>query len=251
MDLSRNFGKEIATTAGIFEAKGDATIILDADGQHLPAFIGEFIKKWEAGAHVVVGVRNKQKHEGIIKSVGSKVFYRLFNSTSGTELVPRSTDYRLISSEVRHEFKKFTERNRITRGLIDWLGFERDYVYFDSPERIAGEASYKFGQLVALATNSFISLSHKPLFIFGWIGLAIILSSLALGGFIIIEQFILGDPLKISFSGSFMLGVFISFLIGTVLISQAVLAAYISHIHTHSQSRPLYIVDKRDSRNIG
>lgn len=250
VNLSRNFGKEIATTAGIFQSTGEATVILDADGQHPPAKLQEFVDKWKAGAQVVVGVRNKQWHEGFVKSVGSKVFYQLFNSASGAELVPRSTDYRLITSDVREEFKTFTERNRITRGLIDWLGFQRDYVYFDSPERIAGQANYKVSQLVKLAMNSFISLSLKPLFFFGWVGVTITMLSLTLGIFIFIEQIILGDPLGLGFTGSALLGIFMSFLIGLVLTSQAILAAYVSHIHTQTQSRPLFVIDRSGSVNL-
>ncbi len=250
VSLSRNFGKEIATTAGIFTCSGDATIILDADGQHPPELIGEFLSLWEKGSDVVVGVRNKEKHEGLIKHLGSRLFYKLFNSTSDINLVPRSTDYRLISREVREEFLKFTEINRITRGLIDWLGFERSYVYFDSPERIAGTASYRTSQLIRLAVNSFVSLSLKPLFIFGWVGLAITICSFLIGIFIIIEQFLLQDPLSMHFSGPFILGVFTSFLIGIVLVSQAILATYISHIHTQSQNRPLFVIDKKRSMNL-
>ncbi len=250
VNLSRNFGKELATTAGLHHSNGDASIILDADGQHPPELIGEFIRLWKKGSDVVVGIRNKERHESLIKRFGSKVFYKLFNSTSGINLVPRSTDYRLISREVREEFLKFTEINRITRGLIDWLGFERSYVYFDSPERVAGSASYQTSQLIKLAVDSFVSLSLKPLFIFGWVGLIITLCSLITGVFIIIEQFLLNDPLGIHFSGPFILGVFTSFLIGLVLISQAFLATYISHIHTQSQNRPLFVVDKKRSINL-
>ena len=250
INLSRNFGKEIATTAGIFQAIGDATIILDADGQHPPEIFQQFVDKWHSGAQVVVGVRNKEQHEGFIKRTGSKVFYKLFNSTSGAEMVPRSTDFRLIDRDVREEFTKFTERNRITRGLIDWLGFQRDYVYFDSPARIAGQASYKTSQLVKLAVNSFTSLSLKPLFMFGWIGGGIIILSVLFGIFIIVEQFILRDPLALHFSGSVILGTFTSFMVGLVLVSQAILAVYISHIHTQTQNRPLFVVDKKKSKNI-
>ena len=250
VNLSRNFGKEIATTAGIFQASGDVTLILDADGQHPPALIGDFIKKWKKGAQVVIGIRNKEKHEGLIKSVGSKMFYSLFNKASGAHIIPRSTDFRLIDKDVREEFLKFTEKNRITRGLIDWLGFDRDYIYFDSPERIAGTASYKTGQLIKLASNSFVSLSLKPLFLFGRIGIAITLLSLILGLFIIIEQFVFGDPWSLNFTGSAMLGVFISFLVGLVLISQGMIAVYLSHVHNQAQNRPLFVVNKRSSTNL-
>lgn len=250
VNLSRNFGKEIATTAGIFQSQGDATIILDADGQHPPEIFEKMIKEWEKGSKVVVGVRNKESHEGIVKKIGSKIFYKIFNSMSESKMVPRSTDFRLIDKSVKDEFIKFSERDRITRGLIDWIGFKRTYVYFDSPARLAGTANYNVNSLVKLAINSLTSLSLRPLFLFGWIGLAIMSLSLILGLFIIIEQIALGDPLSLNFSGPFMLGVFTSFMIGIILISQAILAIYISHIHTQSQARPLFIIDKNGSKNL-
>lgn len=250
VNLSRNFGKEIAMTAGISVASGDATIILDGDGQHPPELIKGFVKKWEDGAQVVIGVRNSNKNEGVIKKVGSKVFYRLFNSTTGSVIIPRSTDFRLIDKVVRNEFLKFTERNRIARGLIDWLGFKRDYITFDAPERIAGSASYKTSQLVKLAMNSFVSLSLKPLFFFGWVGVFITLLSFLVGIFIIIEQFIFGDPLLIHFSGSAILGVLTAFLVGLVLISQAMIATYLSHVHSQTQNRPLFVIDTTTSVGI-
>lgn len=250
VNLSRNFGKEIAVTAGISVAAGKATIIMDGDGQHPPSLIGEFLDKWQHGAQVVIGVRGSNQKEGLVKRWGSKVFYKLFNSTSGHEIVPRSTDYRLIDKVVREEFLRFTERQRITRGLIDWLGFKRDYITFDAPARIAGQASYKTSQLIRLAINSFISLSLKPLFLFGWIGVTITVLALVLGVFIVIEQFLMGDPLMLQFTGAAMLGIFITFLVGLVLISQGMMAIYLSHVHGQTQERPLFIIDKRHSTNL-
>jgi len=251
VNLSKNFGKEIALTAGIANATGDAIIILDSDGQHPPAIIPQFIKKWQAGAQVVIGVRISNTKEGVIKRWGSKMFYQIFNSTSGAEIVPRSTDFRLIDRVVANEFLRLTERNRISRGLIDWLGFERDYIEFDSPARLAGEASYNIRQLVKLAMNSFTSLSLKPLFFFGWLGLFITIFSLFVGIAIFIEQFLLGDPLALNFTGAALLGIFISFLVGIVLTSQGVIAIYLSHVHGQTQGRPLYIVNPKGSQNLG
>lgn len=247
INLSRNFGKEIATTAGLHHAKGEAAIIMDSDGQHPPKDLVKFIKKWQSGAQVVVGVRNSNQKEGLVKKIGSKVFYQLFNSTSGTALVPRSTDYRLIDRCVLDEFIRFTERQRITRGLIDWLGFKREYVYFNSPARIAGKASYNTGQLIKLAMNSFTSLSLKPLFFFGWVGVVITLSSLLLGLFVLVEQVLLGDPLQLGFTGTALLGILMTFLVGLILISQAVMAVYLSHIHQQAQERPLFVINPKDS----
>lgn len=250
VNLSRNFGKEIATTAGISVAQGEATIIMDGDGQHPPSILPEFIKKWQDGAQVVIGVRTTNEKEGLIKRWGSRTFYKLFNATSGAEIVPHSTDYRLINSNVRAEFLKFSERQRITRGLIDWLGFKREYVSFASPARIAGEASYSTSQLVKLAINSFISLSLKPLFFFGWVGVIITILSLLAGIFIFIEQIVLNDPLALNFTGSALLGIFIAFLVGLVLMSQAMLAIYLSHIHAQTQGRPLFVIDTQYSSNL-
>lgn len=250
INLSRNFGKEIATTAGISMATGNATIIMDGDGQHPPEIIADFIGKWRQGAQVVVGVRSSNQKEGIVKKLGSKAFYRLFNSTTGSEIVPRSTDFRLIDRVVREEFSRFSERHRITRGLIDWLGFERDYVTFDSPARIAGEASYTFKQLATLALNSFTSLSLRPLFFFGWIGVFITSMSFIAGVFVLINELIIGDPLRLGITASGALGIVIAFLIGLVLTSQGIIAIYLSHVHVQTQDRPLFVIDPHKSVNL-
>lgn len=250
VNLARNFGKEIAVTAGISQSTGDAVIIMDADGQHPPAIIDQFIDKWRSGAQVVVGVRNSNTDEGFVKNLGSKLFYRLLNTLSDSHTVPRSTDYRLIDAEVRDEFLRFTERNRITRGLIDWLGYTRDYVHFDSPARLAGEATYTVSKLTKLAINSFTTLSLRPLFIFSYIGLFITVVSLIAGLSILIEQFILGDPLGLNFTGSAMLGILISFLIGIVLMAQGMMSIYMSHIYSQAQNRPLFVIDRAKSINI-
>lgn len=250
VSLSRNFGKEIATSAGIAFAGGEATIIMDSDGQHPPKLIPEFITKWQAGAKVVVGIRKSNQHEGAIKKWGSRLFYRLFNSFNRVQLQPGSTDFCLIDRVVREEFNKLPEHNRITRGLIDWLGFKRDYIYFNAPARLAGTASYSSSKLIGLAMNSFVSLSLAPLFILAWAGAVITLLSFAFGVFMLIEQFILNDPLELNFTGAALLGIFISFLVGLIMTSQGVLAVYLSHIHTHTQGRPLYVVDHTSSTGI-
>lgn len=249
INLSRNFGKEIATTAGICTAQGEATVIMDGDGQHPPEILTDFIKKWKDGTQVVVGVRSSNQQEGIVKKWGSKVFYKLFNAVTESEIVPKSTDYRLIDQAVREEFVRFNERHRITRGLIDWLGFERDYITFHSPARIAGEASYSVKQLVTLALNSFTSLSLRPLFFFGWIGAIITTLSFFIGTFIVVNN-LAGDPLHLGITGSAALGVATSFLVGLVLTSQGIMAIYLSHVHAQTQDRPLYVIDPHKSINL-
>lgn len=250
VNLSRNFGKEIALTAGISQAMGEAVIMIDADGQHPPELIQSFVDLWNNGYQVVIGVRGSNQKEGIIKRYGSKLFYHLFNKTSGITLIPGATDFRLIDREVRDEFVKFTEHNRIARGLIDWMGYTRALVPFDANKRIAGKASYSIIKLSKLALNSFISLSLAPLYAIGIVGVLITFFASALLFFIFVEQHVLGDPLKLRITGTAILCVTILFFVGIIMISQGLIALYLSHIHTQTQNRPLFIIDKKNSCNI-
>lgn len=243
ISLSRNFGKEYALTAGIANATGDAVLTLDADGQHPVDLITEFIKRWQNGADVVVGVRQGAT------SLQSRLFYKLFNRITGERLIPHSTDFRLLDRKVVDAFLKLEEHNRITRGLIDWVGFKRDYITFAGKDREYGSATYSSKQLRRLALDSFVSLSSVPLLVFGYLGVFITIGSGLLGMVVLIEQVITNDPLGWNFTGTAMLGILILFLIGIVLMSQGMIALYISHIHTQTKRRPLYIID--ESRSIG
>lgn len=249
VNLSRNFGKEIATTAGIEAATGQAVVMMDADGQHPPAYLLNFVEHWREGAQVVVGVRSNDAG-GFFKTQGSRYFYRILNSISDSQTVPRSTDFRLLDRGVVDEFLRFGERKRITRGLIDWLGFTRQYIEFEAPDRLAGEATYDMRKLVGLALNSFTTMSIKPLFTFGYLGLFITLLAFIAGASIIVQQFIMGDPLGWNITGSAMVGILVAFLVGVLLIAQGILAVYMSHIYVQAQGRPLYVVDRSSSRNL-
>lgn len=250
VSLSRNFGKEYALTAGISQARGDAIITIDGDGQHPVSLIAEFVKKWQDGAQVVVGVRKKSTHGSSLKTLRSKLFYRLFNGITGEKLLSGSTDFRLIDREVQQAFLKLGETDRITRGLIDWLGFDRTIVYFDVLNRKFGSASYSSRQLVKLAVNSFVSLSPVPLYVFGYTGVIITALSGILGVTVIIEQLLLNDPLSWKFTGTAMLGILVLFLVGILLTSQGIVSLYISRIHNQSKHRPLYVINRKNSIDV-
>ncbi len=247
VNFSRNFGKEIATTAGLNIASGDATVILDADGQHPPELIPEFVRRWEDGAQVVVGVRASDAHEGFIKKWGSKLFYRLLSHLTRIKMVPASTDFRLVDREVRQAFSELNEANRITRGLIDWLGFDVTYLEFHARERMHGTAAYSVGKLINLALNTFVSLSFLPLYLSGYIGIVMTVLSLLGGLFIFIESVLLPDPMTLNITGSGMLGLLTVFLIGIVLTGQGLTALYISRIYEEVKRRPLYVINKAKS----
>jgi polyisoprenyl-phosphate glycosyltransferase len=242
VDFSRNFGKELATTAGINLCKGDACIMIDADLQHPVEVIREFLVKWEKGAEVVIGVREKNKGEGVVKKAGSVLFYKIINWISDTGIVPNATDFRLLDRVVIDEFNKLTERNRMTRALIDWMGFRRDFVKFQANERLFGTASYSYLKLFRLAFNSMISLSLVPLKLAGYLGIIITLLSGTLGIFIFITRYVMNS---LDYSGSAILAVIILFLIGIVLICLGLIALYIANIHAEVTNRPLYVIRKK------
>lgn len=248
--LSRNFGKEPALSAGLKVVTGDAAITIDADGQQPPELIPSFIKKWEDGAEIVTGVRDHYTKHGFIQKLGSKLFYFLLRKMGNKHTVPGSTDFRLVDRVVIDEFNNLSEHNRITRGLIDWLGFDQQYIKYTYGIRLAGKPSYSLKKLFRLAIDSFISMSTTPLIVLGYLGGIITFLSFCLGLFCIINQYILGDPLHLYWNGAVQMTIFITFLIGIVLVSQATIALYISHIHAETQGRPLYIIDRKRSKNL-
>lgn len=198
----------------------------------------------------MVGIRTANQNEGWVKKYGSKAFYSLFNRFSGTQLIPGSSDFRLIDRVVQQEFVRLQEPDSITRGLIDWLGFERAYVEYKANSRLAGAAGYRFSRLVRLAANSFVSLSPVPLYLFGYLGVLITAGSFLLGSFVLVEQILLGDPWSLEFTGTAMLSILVLFLVGVILMAQGIMALYISHIHSQTKNRPLYVVDFDASQGI-
>jgi len=245
IDFSRNFGKEIATTAGLNNCDGDACIMLDGDLQHPVELIPEFINKWEKGAEVVIGIRNENKSSGVFKKLGSAIFYKVINKIAEIEIIPNATDYRLIDRVVIDEFNRFTETNRMTRALVDWLGFRRAYINFNANERIHGNASYSFWKLFKLAMNSFVSLSLFPLQLAGNLGIVITLVSGLAGFYILLGKYFFHTPFASTFSDSENLAILLVFLVGIILISIGLMALYIANIHKEVINRPMYVVRKK------
>lgn len=248
--LTRNFNKENALSAGIAEASGNAIITLDGDGQHPVELIPKFLDYWRGGAQIVVGVRTSNTKEGFIKRFGSLFFYKVFNALTGQKLIAGSSDFRLIDRSVQQAFLRLRESERLTRSLIDWLGFKRETILFKARPRQTDKPGYSFSKLFALAANSFVSMTPTPLYIFGCLGVFITCGSFMLGGAVLIEQLLLGDPWQWRFTGTAMLGILILFLVGVVLTSQGILALYIAHIHSQTKRRPLFIIDYEGSAGI-
>jgi dolichol-phosphate mannosyltransferase len=243
IELARNFGKEPAVTAGLNHASGDAALMLDADLQHPPHLIGKFIREWKKGADVVVGVKEYDKRESWLKRFTSRVFYGLFRRVArDVVLTPHGTDFRLVDRKVIDAFNQLSEHNRITRGLIDWLGFKRSYVHFQTNMRRHGSPSYNYRSLIRLAMNTFTAYSLLPLKIAGYLGWAILVTATPAGILVYAEQYLLGDPLHFNISGTAMLGILLLILIGMVLVCLGMMALYIAHIYAEVTNRPLYVV---------
>lgn len=243
VDFTRNFGKEVAVSAGIAYAKGDAVIIMDADLQHPPTIIPELITQWEAGFDVVVGVRRHMDGERVFRKLGSQLFARLMNKISDSKSPIGVTDFRLLSRRVVSVFNTLQERRRLTRALIDWLGFSTNYVYFDAPDRVGnGGNRYSYFALFKTAFSAIVAHSKILLLVAGYTGLVMTVLSGLLGLFVLVEQLIMGDPLGLKFTGTAMIALVILFANGVMLICLGFIALYIGSIHENVSGRPLFVV---------
>ena len=248
IELSRNFGKEMALTAGLHALECDAAVVMDADLQHPPRYIPELLAKWQQGYEIVSTRRVKIDEQPVIRRLGSQLFYALLNAISEFKMEPGTTDFRLLDRIVIDALKRFTERNRLFRGLIDWMGFKKTTIEFEAPARHAGVARYSYSRLFRLALNSFMAFSLVPLKLAGYIGLFVIA---VFGGLL---AFMAYDRLNANqFNFSPIAFVIVSNVImnGIVLGCIGLVALYIGHIHTEVIGRPLYLVRKQVGPNTG
>jgi glycosyltransferase involved in cell wall biosynthesis len=239
IDLSRNFGKEVALTAGIHSLNTDAVVCMDADLQHPPEVISKLIQKWREGAEIVATIRTSTERKPILRRIGSHFYYALMAKMSDLDMVSQTTDFRLLDRKVIAAFNRVTERQRLFRGIVDWMGFRKVYIEFEAGAREEGEPSYSYKQLWKLAINSITSFSLWPLRLTGHLGILISATS----GLLL--TWMLGNYLlstKIVFTPLAIVVVANTLLIGIVLMAIGLVALYIGSIHTEVINRPLYIV---------
>ena len=243
MTLSRNFGKEIALTAGVENAQdADAVICIDADLQHPPELIPDFIREWKKGYEVVIGVRGDVEDYTLIKKIGSAVFYRIINRFCDINLTTRGTDFRLLDKKVVRTLSQFSERSRMFRGLIDWMGFRTKTIEFNAPARLNhAKPSYSYRKLFHLAVNSITSFSLLPLKLTGYLGVLVT----TLSGFLLLVMLTTQIIEWQVYTVQAYFVVFITFLVGIMLSAMGLTALYIGHIHTEVVGRPLYIVREK------
>ena len=241
IELSRNFGKEMALTAGLQSLNCDAVVVLDSDLQHPPKYIPQLLQKWEEGYDIVSTTRNKIDDQSLTRRIGSRLFYSILNAISEFKMEPGTTDFRLLDRVVIDALKQFTERNRLFRGLIDWMGFQKTTITFEAPARHSGQPRYSYSRLFRLALNGFMSFSLMPLKLAGYLGLTVIFIFGGLLTFMLFDKF---NSNAFGFSNIAFIIVSNVIMNGVVLGCIGLVALYIGHIHTEVIGRPLYLIQK-------
>lgn len=238
--FSRNFGKEIAIAAGLDHAGGRAVVIMDADLQHPPEVVRDFVARWRDGHMVVYGVRNDRGSDGVLRRKLTESFYRLFAAAGETPLPPGAGDFRLLDRKAVDALRSMGERARFSKGLYAWIGFRSVGVPFDVAERAEGVSKFTFRRLFAFAFDGITSFSTAPLRIWTWIGAVISAFAILSAAFFLVRTAILG----VDVPGYASLIVSVMFFSGIQLISLGVLGEYIGRIFAEVKRRPLYIVDE-------
>lgn len=246
LDLSRNYGKEVAMAAGFDYCLGDAVITMDADLQHPPKVILEMVEQWEAGYLDVYGKRNERKGESFLKKKMSEIYYKLLVKFSKVEVLPGVGDYRLLDRVCIDSIRKMKETQRYTKGLYMWIGFRKKEVNFDAEERFAGETKWKFMDLLKLGIDGLTSNTTFPLKIAGILGGILSFSSMLYMVYILITTLIYGT----SVPGYPTLVTLILLLGGFQLISLGIMGEYLGKIFHETKNRPFYFVQEYTGEKI-
>lgn len=241
VQLKRNFGHEIAMTAGMDYAIGDAVIFMDADLQHPPVYIPEMIKYWQKGYEIVLTKRVDNVATSRFYKFCAKTFYWVLNLLSDTKIGESMPDFRLLDRKYVDFLKGFNEQDRLFRGLLSWImpNDKVKIIDFVAPNRFSGATKYNFFKSLRLAIDSITQFSVKPLHLATWLGLLGAACSLVLGFYVVVERFILHNPTP----GYATIVAAVGFIGGVQLITLGIIGEYIGKIHMEVKKRPLYLAD--------
>jgi dolichol-phosphate mannosyltransferase len=240
VDFARNFGHQIAVTAGMDYAQGDAVILMDADLQDPPELVLEMIDKWQEGYKVVFAVRSGRQGESWFKLVTAKLFYRLIYRITDIEIPLDTGDYRLMDRQVVDQMKHMKEHHRFVRGMTSWVGFQQTGVYYIREERFSGETKYPVRRMVRFAITAITGFSFFPLQLATFFGFIIALLS-AMFILVVIAARLSGNQ---AFAGQATTLVMVLFLGGVQLISLGIIGEYLGRIYDEVRGRPLYVVNE-------
>lgn len=240
LHFSRNFGHQIAVTAGLDHAGGDVVAVIDADLQDPPEVIVQMLAKWREGYKVVYGVRAERRGESTFKRGTAKLFYRLLGGLSDVPLPLDAGDFRLLDRAVVEALRRMPEESRYLRGMVSWVGYRQCGIPYVRDARYAGKTKYTLGKMFRFAFNGITSFSEKPLVLAGWMGV-----SATLAGFLYLIYIIAGkllNPESVVSGWASMIGVVI-FFGGIQLLFLGVLGQYVGRIYRETKRRPLYILE--------
>ncbi|MEM6252256.1 MAG: glycosyltransferase family 2 protein [Cyanobacteria bacterium P01_D01_bin.156] len=238
VSLARNFGKELALTAGIDYSRGQAVVPIDADLQDPPECIRQLIEKWREGYDVVYAKRRSRSGETWLKKFSANGFYRIIGRMSQVPIPQDTGDFRLMDRRVIEALKKLPERTRFMKGLFAWVGYQQTFIIYDRDPRHSGNTKWNYWKLWNFAIDGIVSFSSTPLRVWGYLGVAISILSFLYASFLIIRTLILG----IDVPGYASLMVAILFLGGIQLVSLGIIGEYLGRVYEEVKQRPLYLV---------
>lgn len=238
LDLSRNFGKETALSAGLDYTQGRAVIPIDADLQDPPELIHDLIAKWREGYDVVYATRRERQGETFLKKFTAKMFYHTIDQLSEVEIPKNTGDFRLLDRKVVDALKQFPEKNRFMKGLFAWVGYEQTAIYYDRDPRLAGSSKWNYWRLWNFALDGITSFSSVPLRIWTYVGLLISAFALLYALQIIIQVIIYGRDAP----GYASIMVTLLFVSGLQFITLGIIGEYLGRIFNEVKQRPLYLV---------
>lgn len=247
LQLSRNFGKEAALTAGLEAAKGKVVVCMDADLQHPPALVPKMLERWKLGVEMVYAVRASRADETVFKRWGTRLFYKLMRTSGGLEVPENAGDFRLMDRVVVDALLMMPEHNRFMKGLFAWVGFRSEPMLYSPPERLHGKTSFKPFKLLHFAVDGITAFTTWPLRLLSLFGVGLSLLSFAYGLFIIISHWLFGDPVQ----GWTTLITVVLFFAGVQLISVGVVGEYIARIFSEVKQRPVYLLRRQAGQGLG
>jgi glycosyltransferase involved in cell wall biosynthesis len=246
MQLSRNFGKEAALSAGLEAAQGDVVVCMDADLQHPPALIPKMLERWQEGIEMVYAVRASRHDESLFKRLGTRLFYKLMRSPGGLQVPENAGDFRLMDRAVVDALLLLPERNRFMKGLFAWVGFKSEPILYSPPERLYGKTSFKPLRLFRFAVDGLTAFTTWPLRLVSITGMLLSMLSFLYGLFIVITHLLYGDPVQ----GYTTLITVVLFFAGINLVSLGVVGEYVGRIFDEVKNRPVYLVRRQQGQGL-
>jgi glycosyltransferase involved in cell wall biosynthesis len=247
VSFSRNFGHQMALTAGVDYAGGDAVVLMDSDLQHPPAIIPQMVEKWRQGAEIVSCVRKDTANASLFKKMTSKGFYVVFNAMSDTKLPIGAADFCLLGRRAYEQLRDMPERHRFLRGMVAWVGFRRDFIEYIAPQRAAGTSKYSLAKMLRFSAEALFSFTSMPLKVATRLGVVITLAGLAYLVYIVLRAVIMGDTVQgwpSTISVVLILGGFQLTFIGLI-------GEYIARIFEEVKGRPAYVVKQAPLKTAG